>query len=355
MKREYTVTVLSTPQKKQGQRWPVRPSKRAKYIARRPSRGIRFWDLGSVLSGDTYIDLPYLDPHAGDTILHTTSAAPPLGLFDSLSSSHYDNITTQIFAYGLPDWKSTFFQIDDTYQYYETARITYKGTIYTLDDPTVWNGQRLLPNGAATDNSFIVSIGSGRFFTDLDVSAVKITTVFDYSASSASFTPSKNMDVFLVPNLMRGFLEASHDYVLPIADYTLDALDYLRFIYPRGVFRDSGLDIYGYDLTFNAFSWSNGDDVSVYTPVYNVTSYWKTNFSYRALRGVHDTFLGDTITALDPANYADASDFPAPPSLPNYPTGGGTLLADFVSEDPISGALLAVILKGGVYYYCWQN
>lgn len=354
MKIEHLITVKTRGKgKKRKPRWPVDPSDRSKLLIRRRPGGIRFWDVGYVWDGAKYITLPYTDPNSGNSISNDGVVVPGWVNFDALTTAHYDPLHESILDYPTDTWKAVFHQIDDTYFTYETPNVIYRGTLYSLSDPDVWNGDRFLPNGPTPDDSFSVGADQ-RFFYGFDLGInTKITNDPTYGSSPVAFVPSKNMDVFLAPNLNKAGLEVTHTYIMPIADFTNDALDYLRVIHPREVIFDDSLPIYQYDLEGIAFTYStSGGTLAEYEAVYNFTQYWKENYGYRALRGVRDTFLGDTITDLDPALYAVGATFPAPPSTP---PSTATMSAQLLTESALNGNLIAVILKGGIYYYVWAD
>jgi hypothetical protein len=332
------------------------PRKRREIFSRRGGGGIRVWDMGYVLDGDEYVTLPYIDPYSADPIGHVTTVAPGWMDFDLLSSAHYVPIHEAVLAYPTEEWTETFKQIDNTYltTYGAAPLVSYRGRLYDLGDSDVWDGDRFLPNQSALNTSFAAQLES-RFFSGFGAGGAfsnRITAEPDFAADEVTFIPSNTMDVFMVPNLMQARLESIHALNLGTGEYTSDGLDFLRVIYPREVIHDSDLGIYQYDLEGNAFDYTNGDPAEDYEPIYNITEYWRENYAFRALRGESLDFLPDVITEIDPALYAPG--FPAPPTLPSYPTAV-SLFGQFITEDPLAGNLTAVIKKGSTYYYFWQD
>lgn len=304
-------------------------------------------------SGLTYIDLPFVDPQSANPI---TS-----GIFATLTDAYHEQVRDLIFAVPVEDWAENFYQIDDAYNLYGavfgfTASVGYKGEVYFLTDASVWNGERLIPDGAATNNAFSVSF-NGRLFPGFSVNAVgstaKVTALPDYTADAVTFTPTKHMDVFLPPALMPVRLVAVHTRTVPPLPAptveTNDTLDKLRFVYPRELIHDEGVSIYGQYLT-GAPNWkSDGTGNTTYANIWGITDYWKGRHGVRAGR-----FAASTWSVLAPANYATAAMYPAPPSLPPDPTTY-SLEGEFTVETPRNGTLLAVIKQGSNIYYIWQD
>lgn len=344
-----------------GKKTAVHPSRKARRFGRRRVGGIRFWDLGYILEDEVYRTLPFIDPNSGNVIPHLSEVSPSWVTFEFLTTDHIDTLHGLIFDQPLATWKDTFYKIDNRYQLYQVPSVVYRGTSYSLGDADVWDGERFLPNGAVSDNSFAVNFGD-NFFTAFSINRLgentKVTLEQSPTADEVEFVPSRTMDIFMAPHLIKTRLEAAHSIVLPSADFTIEHMDYLREVYPREVIHDNSLDIYEYNLlgthSYSVDSGSGGGTLEQYETVWNITEYWRANYGYRALRGQVDG-LNDIITVIDPDDYASPLIYPEPPTFPTFP-GANYLLTEFTKETAWPApVLLAVILKGGVYYYVWSD
>lgn len=333
-----------------GRKTAAHPSRKPRRFGRRRTGGIRLWDLGFLVSGG---NLPFVDPDAEESIE---------GGLATLTLAYYDQIQSLIFAVDQSEWKTAFKQIDDTYRDYGTNfghpsfpfAISYKGTGYTMDQPEVFDGTTFRPNGAESSDEFRV-ITNTHVFHQIRANVIggnRITAVLDYAADEVAFTPSKSMDVFVVPALIDATLSSVHGVVLDLGDIVIyfisDSLDALRFIYPR----DSTYNYLEGDILWDRSIEANSD-LAHYQAAWEVTEYWKANYGLRAGREIYDNPT-TTFEELDPADYANGTLYPEPPTMPPLESTE-TLRAEFNPTTPLAGALVGIIKKGSEYYYFWQN
>jgi hypothetical protein len=353
---EYIVTIKDRSRlKKQRRKTLVLPAKRGEIFGRRRPVGIRIWDMGYLLDGSSYINLPYVDPNISN---------PVPWPYVSPTLADYDQIRSLVFAVPEDEWKTTFKQIDSTYgsQYGSVLGhpilVIYRGTTYLLNDTTVFDGDKLTPNGATPTEQFRVSINTAlsRGFTINGPGQVpKVTSELDYSADAVSFTPSRKMDVFLMPALVQVSLFAIYNY--SGSGYTEDFLNYLNVIYPRDIFTELDLDIA--ELEAVGFSWYwlqiNPPPIPAYEIAYKKTAFWRDNHGLRAMRDSYTGSGGHSYASIATNNYAPFSSYPAPPS---YPINDGSVISlDGIIGNIVEmpGVLLAVIKKGNSTYYVWQD
>jgi hypothetical protein len=366
--------IVKAPQrkKKAARKWPADPSDRGKLLARRRTGGIRFYDLGYMLDGAEYVNLPFVDFHSTEDIDDTAEIAGVATLTIDL----FDDLNELIFAVTQEDWPTTFKQLDDTYidnygtTFGSSMFVTYKGTGYFLSSSTAWNGEIFRPNGAVTNDSFLFQANS-RLFTSFSLNGVgsssyKVTIENNYAADEVVFVPSNSMDVFLVPSFIDAIIQHVHDHtphpLFPeLVSYgETDALDNLRFVYPREVLFDESVEVYGEYLT--GWNWSRApipepnDTAAAYEDAYRMETYWKTFGGLRAGREVF--VLGENPPSppfpIPVANFQAEADFPAPPGRP--PGVLGEAASGFINvTGTMNGALLAIIKQGASYYYVWRD
>lgn len=332
----------------------VFPSKKPRRFGRRRTGGIRFWDLGYVLNGDQYVNLPFVDPHSGEPILTSALEYP---LFDTLTSAYYSQLATLVQEVPVAEWKANYKRVDSVYTDVEPLIMIYRGVTYNTDSTSAWDGETFRPNEPPTDDAFFLF--SNRKFEVFNLNSVgttfKATTEPDYSADTATFVPSANMDVFLMPNLHNISLNLRHTNI-GVGTQTRDYLNVLRYIYPRDeVLHDPTHPIYGF--TLDSVRWTRSfpdeDDLEEYEVVHPITRFWQSVDNARALRAVVVAEV-PTFSALSVNAYADAGKYPDPPSMPGDADTiemGYSRSANFA----LAGSLVAVIKKGGVYYYVWQT
>lgn len=185
----------------------VESAKTDDYLARRtPSKGIRFWDLGLFFSGTEWLTvqdyfLPEPEP-VDDNVLYNYS------LTTDETNTLFANLYDEFFGLDLADWKRTFYKIkkgDIDYEknisvYYTKDGEDVGGTLDTLDD---WTGKGLKLSAGELSTLFIsTSYYSFNSPFGFAFSAAHITNVFDFDASETEFTPSADMDVFLIPSVV---------------------------------------------------------------------------------------------------------------------------------------------------------
>jgi hypothetical protein len=329
---------------------------------------MRFWDLGMVSTGPSHIEWEMLEfqpsmPGSFDT---STNA------FDS---TYHDELLDKIFEVPVEDWSTHYKKIVPDMDYelsvwaYEENLAGQIGSEEILsDDNPNFTDAGLKPDDQWFTEGYVpavnVTAAHSQVFTLTllgESLLTHITTEYDIDAPAADFTPSKKMDVFLVPSLpqMRGrirYFDSGTAYDQQLNDFW--------HLYDRGIFLTSSHPLYAYRTSHFNISAGLGTTFNgtAYSKWLAVTDYMK---DFDGSRGRYSTDLGATWPTSD-----DGSNFGAiiPGGYPTFPPNGiadsssvlATLNANSTSFFGSPGnpqnqmRLKCVIKQAGVYYYVWN-
>lgn len=348
-------------------------SKTAAFPRRRPRRlgrrrlsgGIRFYDLGQILSGASYIDLPYVDADRSmpvtDSLGGSGSTAPFIPI--SISSSHYTDLEDLVFEVPLEEWKQNYRLIDSDYDNSPlggaTISVNYRGTSYDLSD---FPDGKLKASGD-TNNAFIVSCTLNQeLFQGIHTTFNKITSVRDYSASAVAFVPSPNMDVFWMPEIVQPQITTDYLYIVSsvVTERHLDLLCSHTITWPRRETIDPTYDYFEFryvngSRTINP-SWQDfgaPSDPDDYTRFYNGVRMIQEEQPHFARRYEYPGWSASSISTS--TFMSDATLWVTPPSTPPKTYSQTSTLVGFSPlRTSVSGSLIAVIKNQGQYYYFWN-
>lgn len=356
MSREYIIEILRRQQSKPDPKKTLaQPRRRIRRLGRRrtTSSGIRFWDMGFILDGADYINLPYADPQNGTPLTYdagTNSVIPTA----SPTITDYTTRDDLIFAIDIADWKTNFRQINQSYIDRLGVSFTYKGEANVLQasDPR-WDGDTWMPDG--TESGTDTFLNSPEL-TVLDISPAtthKFTTTRDYSATGVSFTQSEAMDIFMFPNFLYLGTNIQVNYSDIAGHQHAELLDWSSIIAPRDVALDTGHPYYGlFTRLFGSSTYAND--------WYGI-DYIKTYHGFRAIAqdrsATGNPFVYSPLAVADFAIAFDPTRFPPPPATGPSLTGASfvQIVIDAQQKPNVVGSLIAVIKQNGTYYYVWST
>jgi hypothetical protein len=337
---------------------------------RRLPAGIRIYDVGYILDGVDWVNLPYLDHRASEDIDTLTEFNG-----QAVTLTHHDNLRSLAFTVPLAEWKDNYRQIDSAYTedygltFGNPMAVTYRGQGYFLNGPRFIDGV-FRPNNTPTNDNFVVGINA-RLGNVVNINPTvgtnpHITTEYDFAADAVAFVPSQDMDVFIMPTLNATVATATHDYTpyfLPgiVFRFYQDNLDQIHCLYPRELLHDESAPLYGEYLGLSQWdrdpypsSGFNSDED--YERTWRWITYWRDGpGGHRA--GRYESEIGDPgineVSPLAVGDFFTEAMFPEPPTLPADPLTVATSFSH-TPASPVSGALLLVIRNRNTYYYVWQ-
>lgn len=385
MNREWLIRILAEAKKsQQPPKSPVRPSRRSKYIARRHIGRINFWDLASISTGPEItqiaeINYTYPQPSFGTQADYGDPTSGPT-VYPAIAEHDYDGLLSKIFEQPVSNWRDYYKKVVPSMKYNiavskTDAFQTIEETVFLSDgDPLFTDNGLSLPSDYFTSGKYIYINQCSSLtppFMLNEHSTNKITTELDISAPAVPFTPSHNMDVFLIPSF--NFAGAWAQLTGPAAsgaafpDQHLN--DYWIF-FPRGYFFDPSHPIYGIPPGFNSsgslrpplgiFNFAAPYDPSLYANAMAVSEYLKTIAGSRGAYAATLDSSGGAFASTDDGNYFNTD-------MPGTPTDG-----DSTAIPPLAGIpwyysvyfvpanqnlvyLRAVVKKGGTFYYFWNS
>lgn len=193
----------------QASRGPLDIPRYADEGKRRLHPGIRFFDLGQIKSGDSWIDIPF-NIKTGVTITHPGGPNFTVFAFSDFTLSNWNTLYSQLMAVPFSQWKNQYRLIEDN----KYGVSEYQGRGGFLSDSDTFNPANLLQEDnpdwktprIKSINTWLATLNGGGLFTSFDTfplnTAFKVTSVFDYSASSVSIDFKKPTDVFLIPQVI---------------------------------------------------------------------------------------------------------------------------------------------------------
>ena len=382
MRKETVVTIVSDDKPKEETKYPVRPSKRSKGLARRLSfPAIQFYDLAQVNTGTTespvYTDYPILKV-PGYSISPALASGNFVGAqytIDPFTQSDYQAYTDMMFAVApVTEWKHKFKKMEalsEPFQF-ETLRVRkvpQTGLINTELITNTYADITTVP-GRANRAAFLSNIGFSwtsrgleyRNFTELTTrsnadewftlsTGIKdtyyITSVYDPNASDVgALTIRGNIDVYLMPHIGL-FLGASYDGPHVLTGYLgqngVQVLGPWYQVAPR--------------IDFPAAAIFNPETLTF-------IDYQRNRADAQASEWFHDGGATTTLTSstIDPTVFAVGNFTFVTGMLNNgvpvfYNTTAGVFYQSsiggndfFVNADPF---LMAVLKIHGVFYYVW--
>lgn len=329
---------------------------------RRGQPRINFWDLGMVSTGSLYHQWEMLDFQPSIPASFATST-------NAFISTYHDELLDKIFEVDVENWRTHYKRIVPEMDYGLTvwaqhnSSFSFIGTEEVLDssNPNFTNaGLKAQADWLTTDYSPGIGLNNSNRYgafraVRFGESIINhITTTYDINASPVSFTPSKKMDVFLVPSLpqMRGRV----DYFDSGTHYDQQLNDFWH-LYDRGIFLTASHPIYGTEGQAQLNSVYNSGDMADWQALLD---YMK---GFTGARARYSTDNGATWPSSD-----DGSNFGAviPDPYPTFPPNGiaddtSNVLALNASNSTTSPGssenqirLRCVIFQGGIYYYVWN-
>jgi len=189
----------------------IAPRRENDYSPRRLKKsGIQFYDLGQILVGETWQDLDF-------------RIVPPLtedptdyfGNFEIDMPEVFVQLQEKLFEIPLSEWKTKYRKLDyesaerygldvvfddDNSVIYPIARV---GTRHQMIDTNLEITETNWTNKGLEITTAPVNFGvwAAQAFWSFRHFNTKVTTVLNPLASSVSFTPSKNCNIFMVPRL----------------------------------------------------------------------------------------------------------------------------------------------------------
>ncbi len=329
---------------------------------RRLNPGIRFYDFGSRWNGSEYEDLPYEAPDRSAPITFNAGATIQNPYIQkAIALSHYYALQGLIFETPLEEWRVTYRKVDNAYTDSSSAfsgrlEVAYRGTSYFLGAPSaVWDDGTFKPDVEPTNTNLRVQNTSQRLYRSFSnyLSNSKWTTEYDYSASSATFTPTKNFDVYLVPIIQPHQCVTRWNFFPTLPNLQDDIFGFFRMAWPREAVVDPLSPYFEIDIVSGTPGTSGSiSSATNYTRAYNVIRMLQVKQNHYASRftGVSGSW---SQSALSPSAFMTGGDFPTPPTLPTSPV---TQAAWGTSEEAhLAGSLQAVVRQGGITYYVWEN
>jgi hypothetical protein len=357
----------------------VRPRKRKDDYGRRRHHGrVNFWDLGMVSTGAGTAQFTELDyGPIVPTFASQTSYGNPTShssAYPNLAEHDYDGLLSKIFEQPLSSWKTYYKKITPAMDYdlrvakWDTGLTGASATeILSSDNPNFTNGGLKVPSDFF-DPGYVMRIADFFAGTEVatqpfflgDVPENKITTEFDIEAPAATFAPSGNMDVFLMPtlNFAGGWAQTNGT-----ATYNDQHLNDFWILYPRGAFLDPLHPLYPLEKFTHGFNGNNAKhppegnlnnlpsspyDSTGYSRALTITEWMKTLPGSRGIYRVSTSGLGGFTTTDDGSMFNSG--------VPATPTGDIFYYSTYFTPSNINLIYLrAVVLKGGTYYYFWNS
>lgn len=334
------------------------------YLIPSKKAGINFYDTGLKKVGDVWTN------HVSDLII-----SPPIALVggsidipaatEEEISEMMADIETAVFAVSLENWASNFYKIAKGNADYEksiTVAFERNGTPVeaNLTELPEWKSGGLLLSQSQVE-SLVIGPDWALYREGFALSGddVKFTLTNSYSADAVAFNPSTRMDIFLMPGII---------FNSGVAQY------FNGFVSYPGPPPGSDV-IYYLDVLNNNYNVLHRDLLAQRYLIHpsGITSYQLNYRVWTLIKQLHGARAKRIKTEMqnNPPTYPystimtdlAANDFPFSAIYTNTvePTMGThqqnqTNGADFGSvEATDSRRLVALIRKGGVWYYMWNN
>jgi len=364
-KYKVEITVKPKSDKRKKRKSPPRPLIRTgdspDVLSRRTNPGIRLFDLGQRRSSSGWesIDVQIAPTLDGGTGIDDPSIR-------AVQLSDYQAVDND-FLGTTGNWTGIFRQITkgglDANSRISASAPSFGSGLLTALPATVWTSGGL--KVTSSDLTAGVQIQNSNGFVEpvtlIDNGTYKITALPDFAASSVAFTPTKRMDVFLVPALILPYAEDG--YINALGNIFAETAGFFYTTIFRPSIFDSG------DAHYRAFHPPLGSSPET---LWEIFYYWilylKSQSNAKAGRLTIN--VPDFWTVISMASVATTLPFPAPPARPrtNPPDGGGVVprydngttgLGPYVisfgvqAAEDVAGSLVAVVQKGNQKYYFW--
>lgn len=360
--------IINSEQKADDKKTAAYPRRRPRRIGRRRGQPrINFWDLGMVSTGSAYHQWEMLDFQPSIPASFATST-------NAFVSTYHDELLDKIFEVDVENWRTHYKRIvpDMDYQLSVWAlngSFSPIGTEEVLGDSNpnftsaglkaqdVWFTAGNVPAIGA------VTAPHPEVFTLTllgESSLTHITTEYDITAPAADFTPSKKMDVFMVPSLpqMRGrvhYFNAGTVYDQQLNDFW--------HLYDRGIFLTSSHPLYN-------FRGSHFDVGQALSTIYNSGEFdaWAAVVDYmKGFGGARGRYSTDGVPTYggddDGSNFGNIIPSPYPTFPPNGVAAANQNYAFLNANSTSPGSpgnpqnqmrLKCVIYQSGTFYYVWN-
>ena len=323
---------------------------------------MNFWDLGMVSTGPAYNQWEMLSFQPSIPASFATSTT-------AFVSTYHEELLAKIFEVDVENWSTHYKRIvpemdygllveglnDATSGIGSTELLDSSNPNFTnagLKADPQWFTTGYFPWINFSDSSSLVTFS----VTPMGDSVLNhITTEYDINAPAADFTPSKKMDVFLVPSLpyVRGRL----DYWSGGTRYVQQLNDFFH-LYDRSIFLNPAHPLYeinghfilgqGIGTTYNAGAYSTWEAVRDYA---------KTLDNARA-----------RYSTTDPPSFTSSDDGTNFGNIASPGYGAGAVLSDttnfvsflagnssaFLGNPANQTRLRCVIRQNGTFYYVWN-
>lgn len=368
-----TIQLSSKSQKvqKSGQvrnRRPIRKKKGAKYEPRRlsPDRAIRFFDCGQILSGESYIDIPFsregtLTGYPGDR---------PEYVF---TLSDFDALEDYLFLTPLSQWASKYCRLDFEEGYKLAVDVDFKNPGSNLRSAAKENQRYDINNDltsgvgwsaagmAQVPHSTFELFGYLGFNSFPDGEGYKVTSTRDYLAANIpGWTFPEKCDVFLLPKIITSAVFYSAGFYVDYSgssysDYWVALLPFAPV--PRSLYADRIISILPEPNRpwLNYFTFISAcDNFSTDDQDYLLDNHLITGAR---------AYQAHTISSVTTWSEIAVGSFPRAALESNLADGLFIMTAGFELDLPVltstvellPGVLLAVVTSGSSEYYIWRT
>jgi len=372
MQFEKVIRILPT-EKKTGTQYPQRPSKRAKFLKRRGSQRINFWDLGMVSTGAGTTDWTMLDFQPSICPFGTIS-----GDFDT---TYTQELLDKIFEVPVTSWSTHYKKIVPGMDYkldvasnsvLDNSQI---GPVEILDSSNADftnSGLKAPSEWFTAASEYVINVGLSSDvypairitrFSSRSATGNKVTTEYDITAPSVTFTPSKKMDIFLVPALP--YVKCRLEFRLSGVE-NFQRMDEFFWLYDRSIFLTPSHALYNRNGIH--FVSGLGGVNNRLTELGNSTLYADFVSGYEWIRDNIANCRAEYATGSAPpfTVFDDGTAFGNPTYAYNPPSGDTIWFAQAdlsgnSSSDSLPGSddhrtlLRCVIKQNGTYYYFWNS
>lgn len=345
------------------------PSRRRWRPGRRRGGKINFYDLCSISTGPgitqfTELDYQYPIPAFGTQAQYGNPSSGS-SVYPDIAATDYNGLLAKIHEVPLEDWKTTYKKITPAMDYdININRTDIAGSpleaaqVLSNDNPNFTDAGLTLPASYyGSDYIYLTEsqLITQPFFID-DHPNNHITTEFDINADAVPFTPSKKMDVFLIPSLL--FIGAQTQLSPGPVLYNEQHLNDYWIFWPRGYFVDPSHPLYdGSAAGFNYFNNERPPEGNFHSSSpYNVANYQKGRAFAEWLKTLPDArgIYREASSGFDPFSFTDDG------SYFNTGVGASPDASTFyyssyhVPANQNLVYLYGVVLQNGTFYYFWN-
>lgn len=364
------------PEPKKG---PILPTDTPEYLPRRLTQQLQLFDMGRKWNGSAFVDIDWTIPttHTEDEFIVGEYGTDPLSGVE-LPLAHSDDLRSTIIDYDLADIEDMHPRIGEVEGEYLNFMIGNGLTpvVHTSTDPD-WTekGWKLSAAELATPNFFLRQVGLSRtysglpiihelddlFFPYIQLSGAgkdRITTEYDYSASVAPYAPKLGDKIFLMPSIVKPDCKVQQ-YFDPLSISWFHYLSSDWTLTKRGpILDDEADDNYLQPMTVpgvTSFTIPPGD--LVYIDMMRVNKYFTDNFANLWSHRYGETISGPVgWETWDPTDFPPSAYYdPINPPLGVPATFHRAVFNIFNADFLAAGSLKAVIKRGSIRFFVWQN